>query len=111
MRTQHLSRVELGLEGAAGDLAEGDGLAGAADEHHDGAALGQAGFRDGQAPAAARPFRGDEAGAGLPADQRALRPKGRDVAVVAEAEDAEVERLGRGTLRPVGFIGGRGGGL
>ena len=110
MLSQHLPRVGLGREVAAGDLAEGGGLAGAADEHHDGAALRQASFRDGQAPAAPGPLGGDEAGAGLLADQRALRPKGRDVAVVAQAEDAEVEGLGRRALRPSGLVGGRGGG-
>ena len=54
---------------------EKHGFAGAADEHHDGSALGQTRFGDGQAPAATWPFRGGEAGAGLLTDQRALRPE------------------------------------
>lgn len=62
VRTQHLSRVALGREFSASDLPQGDGFAGTADEHHDGAALRQADFGDGQAPAATWPFRSGEAG-------------------------------------------------
>ena len=93
--TQHLPRVQLGREFSAGNLTQGGGFAGAADEHHDGSALGQTRFGDGQAPAAARPFRGGEAGASLLTDERALRPEGGDMTVIAEPEDTQVEGLGR----------------
>ena len=108
MRTQHLPGVKLGREFPTSYLTEGGGFTGATDEHHDGTTLRQARFSDGQAPAAARPLSGGEAGAGLLTDQRALRPERSDMTVVAEAEDAEVEGLGGRTLGPAGLIGGRG---
>ena len=100
--------MQGGLEVSAGDLAQGGRLGGAADEDDDRRALREAGFGDGQAPAATGPFRGDEAGAGRAADERALRPERSDMAVVAETEDAQIEGLGGRAGGPGGLVGGRG---